>query len=195
MDFFDGEDSTAIWIFFLLATFITQITFLNMLIAVMGDTYAKVTETKDQNALVEKIRIIADYISVVDDKKKNDRYLIVTKPKDSDEGDEWEGTVSALRKSIDSAVAHMRGTFIKKFTVLSTEVSTFNGKLTAVNERLGGLQNLSQKQAITIGEIQNTLKKMIEAKTPKKQPVEGKKGRKRGSIMKESFGNLLKTKQ
>ena len=65
MDFFDGEDSAAVWIFFLITTFITQITFLNMLIAIMGDSYAKVTETKDQSALVEKMKIMADYVSVV----------------------------------------------------------------------------------------------------------------------------------
>ena len=34
-------------IYFLGATFITQITFLNMLIAIMGDTFGRVSEVKE----------------------------------------------------------------------------------------------------------------------------------------------------
>ena len=35
------------WLIFVLSTLITQIIFLNMLIAIMGDTYDRVTESKD----------------------------------------------------------------------------------------------------------------------------------------------------
>ena len=35
-----------VYIFFLGATFLTQITFLNMLIAIMGDTYGRVKENQ-----------------------------------------------------------------------------------------------------------------------------------------------------
>ena len=48
-----------------MATFLTQITFLNLLIAIMGDTFDRVSEVKEQSALAEKIKIIADYIVVV----------------------------------------------------------------------------------------------------------------------------------
>ena len=50
---------------FLLSTILTQILFLNMIIAIMSDTYAKVTESKEQSALVEKMNIMADYVYVV----------------------------------------------------------------------------------------------------------------------------------
>ena len=48
-----GEDAkdSLVWIVFILTTFITQITFLNMLIAIMGDTFARVSEVKEQSAL------------------------------------------------------------------------------------------------------------------------------------------------
>jgi hypothetical protein len=62
---FGGENSAAIWLFFISATFISQITILNMLIAVMGDTYDRVSEKKDQATLREKIKILADYVWVV----------------------------------------------------------------------------------------------------------------------------------
>ena len=62
-DNFESQDFA--WIMFLLSTILTQILFLNMIIAIMSDTYAKVTESKEQSALVEKMNIMADYVYVV----------------------------------------------------------------------------------------------------------------------------------
>ena len=42
---FGGLD-TLVWILFILSTFIAQVTFLNMLIAVMSDTFDKVKESE-----------------------------------------------------------------------------------------------------------------------------------------------------
>jgi len=48
LDNYEGEGSDAlVWTVFIATTFITQITFLNMLIAIMGDTFARVSEVKD----------------------------------------------------------------------------------------------------------------------------------------------------
>ena len=93
-----------------------------MLIAIMGDTYAKVTETNDQSALSERIKILADYVSVVNDNEKNDQYLVMTRPSDSESGDSWEGTVSTIKKSLDKAVSDMTGTFNKKFGLLTSDL-------------------------------------------------------------------------
>ena len=49
-----------------MTTFIIQITFLNMLIAIMGDTFARVSEVKEQSALKEKIKILSDFAYVVE---------------------------------------------------------------------------------------------------------------------------------
>ena len=43
----DEDDFYVIWAFFTLSTFITSIIILNMLIAIMGDTFGRVTEMKD----------------------------------------------------------------------------------------------------------------------------------------------------
>jgi len=52
MDGFDDHpQSWAAYVFFLAATFVTQITFLNMLIAIMGDTFGRVIENQNQYGL------------------------------------------------------------------------------------------------------------------------------------------------
>jgi len=40
-----------------------------MLVAIMGDTFGRVSEVKDQSALSEKIKILADYVIVVKNSK------------------------------------------------------------------------------------------------------------------------------
>ena len=42
-----GKNAGIVWVLFLFATFLTQITVLNMLIAIMGDTFDAVLEKQD----------------------------------------------------------------------------------------------------------------------------------------------------
>ena len=60
---------------FIVATFLTQITILNMLIAIMGDTFGKVTEIKEQAGLKEKINILADFVWLIPNEKVEFRYV------------------------------------------------------------------------------------------------------------------------
>ena len=61
IDAYEGENATFTWIMFLMATFIIQITFLNMLIAIMGDTFDRVVERKQASARREKLDILNEY--------------------------------------------------------------------------------------------------------------------------------------
>ena len=104
---YEGND-VIVWIVFIATTFITQITFLNMLIAIMGDTFARVSEVKEQSALKEKIEILSDYVIVVErESLENDnlsRFIFAIKPKTlgTDESSSWEGTVTQLKKALDT---------------------------------------------------------------------------------------------
>ena len=61
-----------IWIIFISATFFTQITMLNMLIAIMGDTFAKVSEKKSMYATQNRIAIMHDFSgNFISQTKKN----------------------------------------------------------------------------------------------------------------------------
>ena len=52
-DFKKGPNCIMAWVFFLLATFLLLIVFMNMLIAIMGNTFSRVTEAKYSSALYE----------------------------------------------------------------------------------------------------------------------------------------------
>ena len=98
-----------VWLVFIATTFITQITFLNMLIAIMGDTFDRASEVKEQSALKEKIDILADYVVAVGresvEHKNLDRFIFAVVPASTsaDEISNWEGTVTSLKQAINVA--------------------------------------------------------------------------------------------
>ena len=60
------SDLALIWLVFFGATFMINIVFINMLIAIMSDTFDKVTDIgRDSIELQQKIQILADYIFAI----------------------------------------------------------------------------------------------------------------------------------
>ena len=62
------------YIFFISATFFTQILFLNMLIAIMGDTYGRVTESMETYQLLTQREIGSQYTAMIDDPVDDNDY-------------------------------------------------------------------------------------------------------------------------
>ena len=55
-------------ILFLLATFFTAVTALNMLIAIMGDTFEKVLDGYEHHSREMKLKILQDYMHNIEEK-------------------------------------------------------------------------------------------------------------------------------
>jgi len=58
-------DDPYVWTFYILTTLFTQITFFNMLIGIMGQTFERVTEAKERNSLMERTKMYADFLWVI----------------------------------------------------------------------------------------------------------------------------------
>jgi len=65
----DGHYGGFVWAMFLAASFINGVIFMNMLIAIMGETFNEVTADKEMNDLIEKVNIIRDYLWILDIEK------------------------------------------------------------------------------------------------------------------------------
>jgi len=65
MDNFEGENQFMVYLLFILATFLTQVAVLNMLIAIMGNTFDCVKEQQAKSEAEMKIHILADYIKSI----------------------------------------------------------------------------------------------------------------------------------
>ena len=55
-------DRFLIYCLFFASTFMVQIVFMNMLIAIMGDTFDRTTENQESNATKTKMELLNDYI-------------------------------------------------------------------------------------------------------------------------------------
>ena len=96
-----NQNDKSVWFIFLMATCGTQIVLLNMLIAIMGDTFNQVSDTKKQGMLKEKLAIMADYAGAVPRLSKEElqkiRFVYAIKTLLGDNND-WEGTVTQMKK-------------------------------------------------------------------------------------------------
>ena len=87
-------------IFFILATFFTQITMFNMLIAIMGDTFANAMEYRLVNGIRMKLAILneqAPLLSKSDSFDESRTFVFVAKPlSDTLDEDQWNGTINKI---------------------------------------------------------------------------------------------------
>ena len=105
-NFGDHPQNLLVYLLFVLATFISQLTMLNMLIAIMGDSFDKVIENKEVNGIIMKLEILNDLSAVLpqkDTKEEDETILIVAKSEDADEDEdnEWEGTLRRLTRVVE----------------------------------------------------------------------------------------------
>ena len=111
--FDDHPTALLIYLFFIFASFFLTIVFLNMLIAIMGNTFSFVIERKMQYALMTKLSIMSEYYFVIDTRnpeQDNDNHLFVVMPAadgDDEEGEEWEGGFSFLKNILRAEIKQL----------------------------------------------------------------------------------------
>ena len=81
--FAKGTQTIMCYTFFVLATFITQITMFNMLIAIMGDTFDKITENREINAIKSKLQLMCELVALLgaeDKVESKETFLFIIRP-------------------------------------------------------------------------------------------------------------------
>lgn len=116
--FADNPDEFLCYTFFIFATFCTQIVFLNLLIAIMGNTFEFVIDRKSQYALQTKLSIMSEYYYVLSNKTNAQQdcknYLFIVRPKvdkHKDEREDWEGSFNNLRQILDQKITQLERNF------------------------------------------------------------------------------------
>ncbi len=108
-NFANGPQKVLIYFFFILATLLTMVTALNMIIAIMGDTYGRVAEGYEMHSRASKISLLSDYVPIIN--KENDPnsapydgfLVVVTSVGDTGEASEWEGSINTIKKVIETS--------------------------------------------------------------------------------------------
>lgn len=103
-------DSDKYYLFFIwfLNTMVTLIIFLNLLIAIMGDTFDRVQETTENNMLKELANIMVENEMLINRKRVfgDAKYIIVIQEEKAEESSvSWEGRLQVLKKFMDKNVS------------------------------------------------------------------------------------------
>ena len=113
-----GPDSTRAQIMFLLATFIICVVFMNMLIAIMGDTFGKVSEAQVESGIRERVVLISDHAWLLDLQKifKGKRYVIRVRPSSGagEESDPTEGAIDEVEIELQKKIGKVQSTIHKR---------------------------------------------------------------------------------
>lgn len=105
-DGYNGHENytNILWYYFFVSTFLLQIIMVNMLIAIMADTFDKVKEFEQAYFIQDAIQIWAEHISLFKPFDVNGEYqtLIIAKPVESTDGEqtEWHGKVEQIKRAL-----------------------------------------------------------------------------------------------
>jgi hypothetical protein len=104
---FEDTDKYYLYFIWFLNTMISLIVFLNMLIAIMGDTFDRVQETSENNMLKELASIMVENEMLINRAAifKDAKYIIVIQEEKAEESAiSWEGRLQTLKKYMDKSV-------------------------------------------------------------------------------------------
>jgi len=132
-NFGDNEQGKLACLFFIGATFISQLTILNMLIAVMGDTYERVIENKEVNATQTKLAIMDDLTAILpqeSSEQAQELYLFLAIPalEEDDEGESWEGSLKRMTRLVERNTQALTSRLDKKTNALQDSIEEMSKK-------------------------------------------------------------------
>ena len=99
-----------------MSTIFIQITLLNLIIAIMGDTYDRVVEVKQESSLKEVCSFISEYFMLFPNQKfeKNSLILIAgLEGSDKKKGATWEGKLGAIKTAFRGHIANVENKLMK----------------------------------------------------------------------------------
>ena len=123
-----GPNQYAAWCAFVLATFIVLVVFMNIIIAIMTESFNKVEQTKEELQLEEQLQLVKDYIWLLDLKEtfQGKKYIIRLIPDISShtESENVFDQVQELTKEIIKKSEETRDQVYENNEVLEKQIRT-----------------------------------------------------------------------
>ena len=119
-------DVVLVWFIFFLASIIIVIVLLNLLIAIMGDTFSRVLENITNLQMREKAMLVAENEVFYNRRTEfgKSQYIIVIKERNLDggEGDQYDGMTAALRRALVEKMSSVQNELDIKIADIQKEV-------------------------------------------------------------------------
>ena len=150
---------------FLLATFFSQITMLNMLIAIMGDSFERVTENREVNSTKIKLNFMKDMAGTVGQRsssEEKDIFMFVARPEETEmlNEDEWDGSINKITAVIKGDIDTLGKELQRKNDRLQATLEDLKMAEYAQNRRLK--ENLEQIIKSVVQKTTEDLQSQIE---------------------------------
>ena len=140
------------YLLFILTVLISQITFLNMLIAIMSDTFEKVIEQKPTFSLKNKLMSLAAMESVIrtnEEAEDSKVFLYVVMPDSGEDGEGMDSTSGSYRGKTHYTISLMKSLHEQTQEVvqsIASEQKKQNEQTTATREQIAKQTDTMQKQ-------------------------------------------------
>ena len=123
LDFIDnlvGVDYILGWLLFIMGSLFLVIVLLNLLIAIMGDTFSRVLESITNLTVREKVMLISENEALFERNLlfQSAQFLVVINEKnlDSVQSENWDGQINALRRQVLDKVTALETNLDVKIT-------------------------------------------------------------------------------
>ena len=148
-----------IWVYFILATFFTQIMFFNMLIAIMGSTYEKVTADKEKASLLERVNLYIDWYWAIDFPVVNEPYLYVMRRKVDDEDEKEASAAEEARQSLLKEICEKQRELSKEHKAEQSARQQQQKTITKMSEKIEALSKDFNEKIDLLMSMQKDAKK------------------------------------
>jgi len=121
-------------------TLLVPVVMLNALIAIMGDTFDRVSETRKQRGLQLRAQLLLELDDTRDDQKQKDPKLyprclhVIRLKEDAETEESWAGRLSAMKDKI----VDVKKTVESKISTVESKISTVESKISTVESTLKG---------------------------------------------------------
>ena len=131
-DNYSSENSKTMWFMFILATIIVQLIFMNLLIAIMGESFSRITAIMQQSTLKELCSIMEDHIWLqkIDELFESKRYILWLTPDTSTGGGTVvERQITQLKDQVKNRTEQQEQRILRAISLLSEDVAAIKSTM------------------------------------------------------------------
>lgn len=149
-----GQARYFVMFMFILATFIVSVVFLNMLIAIMGETFGQVLEGAEENGLREQVVLITDHLWLLDLQKifKGQKYILQVGPSTSAVDDEEPAlnAITSTQDFIGRKIEHLNSNMERRIDTVETNTTfMLENQYSAIDLMMGRLRDMDEQIAMS----------------------------------------------
>jgi len=137
-DAYSEHNAKTVWVFFLIATVIVQLVFMNLLIALMSDAYADIMAIQEQSTMKELCSMMEDNIWLLDIGRifKNQRYILwLTPDRASAQGSQTERQIAQLQEFVESKQESSDAKILREISLIAEDMESVKTTLAEIEKK------------------------------------------------------------